>query len=379
MDLSLNETQEMFKQTARDFLAAEFPTSLVRQIEATEQGYSPEMWRKMAELGWLGVPFPERFGGLDGSLLDVAVLAEELAQAAALSPYISTLLAGLLILRDGDEAQKERFLPKIAAGELIVSTALVEPSGSYEPSDITLAATSSGEAYILNGTKLFVEYASAAQELICIARSGGGLDLADPTAGISMFIVPANAPGVTIENLKVIGGDRQCEVVFDNVVVAKDRILGHPGSAWSSVAWLLDVARAIASVELVGFSQKALDMTVDYIGYREAFGRPIGSFQAAQHHCANMAIMLEGARWAAYEAVWRLSQGHEARFHAAVAKASASNAGREVTMLSHQLHGGIGYMEEFDLQFYSRRAKGWELKWGAPDQMFMEVADCVGL
>jgi alkylation response protein AidB-like acyl-CoA dehydrogenase len=379
VDLSLNETQEMFKQTARDFLAAEFPAGLARQIEVSEQGYSPEMWRKMAELGWLGVPFPEQFGGLDGLLLDVAVLAEELAQGAALTPYVSTLMAGLLILRDGDDAQKERFLPGIATGELIASTALVEPAGSYELSDIALAATSEGDGYVLNGTKLFVEYASAAQELICIVRSGGAPDPADPAAGLGMFIVPTDAPGVTIENLKVIGGDRQCEVVFDNVAVTKHRILARPGSAGASVAWLLDVARALAAVELVGFAQKALDMTVDYIGYREAFGKPIGSFQAAQHHCANMATMLQGARWAAYEAVWRLSQGYEASHHAAVAKASASNAGREVTMLAHQLHGGIGYMEEFDLQFYSRRAKGWELKWGTPDQMLMKVAECAGL
>lgn len=377
MDLSLSETQEMFKRTARDFLAAEFPTSLVRQIESDGRGYSPEVWQKMAELGWLSVPFPEQWGGLDGSLLDVAVLAEEMAQAAALSPYLSTLLSGLLILRAGNDAQKERFLPRIAAGELIVSTALVELSGSYEAEGIQLSAVARGDGYVLNGTKLFVEYASAAQELICVARTQSGA--ADATVGISLFIVPTDAPGVTIENLKVIGGDRQCEVVFDNVEVTKDRLVGQLHGAWPSVEWLLDVARALAAVELVGFGQKALDMTVDYIGYREAFGRPIGSFQAAQHHCANMAIWLEGPRCAAYEAAWRLSQGFEARFHAAVAKVSASNAGREVTMLAHELHGGIGYMAEFDLHFYSRRAKGWELKWGTPDQMLREVADCTGL
>lgn len=376
MDLRLNETQEMFKQTARDFLAAEFPASLVRQIEAGAEGHSPEIWKKMAELGFLGVPFPEQCGGLGGSLLDVAVLTEELAQVAALSPYVSTLVSGLLISREGNKAQKERYLPAIAAGELIVSTALLESSGSYEPEGIQLKAAAQGDGYILNGTKLFVEFASASQELICVARSASG---ADATSDISLFIVPADAPGITIENLKVIGGDQQCEVVFENVTVTKDRMLGQAGKAWPAVAWLIDVARVLASVELVGFAQKALDMTIEYIGYREAFGQPIGSFQAAQHHCANMAMSLEGARWASYEAVWRFSEGQDSRFHAAVAKASASNAGREVTMLAHQLHGGIGYMEEFDLQFYSRRAKGWELKWGTPDQMYLQVADCVGL
>lgn len=376
MDLSLSETQEMFKQAAREFLAAEFPTSLVRQIERDERGYSPDVWQKMSDLGWLRVPFPALYGGLDGSLLDVAVIAEEMAQAAALSPYLTALLSGLLIMREGDEALRKRFLPGIASGELIVSTALVEPSGSYDATGIQLAAVAQGSGYVLNGTKLFVEYANAARELICIARTQRDVSA---EAGVSLFIVPADAPGVMIENLNVIGGDRQCEVVFNNVRIGNDRIVGSLHQAWPSVAWWLDVARALASVELVGFGQKALDMTVDYIGYREAFGRPIGSFQAAQHHCANMATSLEGARWSAYEAVWRLSKGLDATFHAAVAKASASNASREVTILAHELHGGIGYMTEFDLHFYSRRAKGWELKWGTPDQMFLKVAASAGL
>lgn len=372
MDLSLSETQEMFKQSARDFLAAEFPIWLVREVEADELGHSPGIWRKMAELGWLGVPFPEELGGLEASLQDVAVLAEEMAQSAALSPYMPTLLAGLLILREGDEAQQQSYVPRICSGDLIMSTALVEPSGSYEAEGVQLTAVETDAGFVLNGTKLFVEYANAADELICVARTASGSEAAD---GISLFVVPADAPGVGIEPLRVIGGDRQCEVAFENVVVSRDRLLGELGGAWPAVEWMLDVARAIASVELVGFGQKALDMTVDYIGYREAFGRPIGTFQAAQHHCANMATWLEGARWASYEAVWRLSEGLDARFHAAVAKAAASNAAREITMLAHQLHGGIGYMEEFDLHFYSRRAKGWELKWGTPDQMFLKVAE----
>lgn len=372
MDLSLSETQEMFKQSARDFLAAEFPTSLVRRLEADEKGHSVEIWRQMAELGWLGVPFAEQYGGLGGSLEDVAVLAEEMAQAAALSPYVATVGAGLLIEREGDDAQREDYLPRICAGELIATLALVEPSGSYEAHGVQLEAVEKDGAFVLNGTKLFVEYANAADELVCVARTDRG---ADPTEGITVFIVPTGAPGVSIERLAVIGGDNQCEVVLTDVEVAKDRVLGEVNGGWPAVAWLVDVMRALASVELVGFGQKALDMTVDYIGYREAFGRPIGTFQAAQHHCANMATWLEGSRWSSYEAVWRLSEGLDASFHAAVAKAAASNAGREVTILAHQLHAGIGYMQEFDLQFYSRRAKGWELKWGTPDQMFLKVAD----
>lgn len=376
MDLRFSETQEMFKQSARQFVESEFPSSLLRQLEREQLGYSPEVWQQMAELSWTSAPFPEQYGGLGGSLVDVAVLAEQLAEGAALSPYLPTVLAGLLILRAGSDEQKQRFLPGICDGSLIASVALVEPSGSYEPDGIQLHAASHGGAYVLNGTKLFVEYANAANELICVARTGTD---SEAGSGVTLFLVPADASGVAIEPLKVIGGDRQCEVSFTDVEIRSDRVLGTVNDGWPEVSWLVDVARALASVELVGFAQKALDMTVDYIGYREAFGRPIGSFQAAQHHCANMAIAVEGARWAAYEAVWHLSEGQDAAYHAAAAKAAASTAGREVTILAHQLHGGIGYMEEFDLQFYSRRAKGWELKWGTPDQMALKVAEGIGL
>ena len=376
MDLSLSDTQEMLRQSARDFLASQFPSSLVRRLERDELGYSPEVWQQMAGLSWTAAPFPEQYEGLDGSLLDVAVVTEELAQAAALTPYVPTLVAALTILRTGSAEQKARLLPGICDGSRLMSVALVEPSGSYEPQGIQLTATQRDDGYVLNGTKLFVEYANSANELICVARTQSG---SDQSTGITLFVVPADADGISMESLQVIGGDRQCEVVFSDVVVAAENVLGDIDDGWATVAWMLDVARALASIELVGFAQRALDMTLDYVGYREAFGRPIGSFQAVHHHCANMAMLLEGARWAAYEAVWRLSEGLDASLQAASAKAAANTAGREVTMMAHQLHAGIGYMEEFDLQFYSRRAKGWELKWGTPDQMYLKVADGIGL
>jgi len=376
VDLKLTETQEVLRQTARTFLAAEFPPSLVRELEHTELGHSPEIWRKLAEMAWTALPFPGEYDGLDGSLTDVAVVAEELAQAASLTPYIPTILGGLAVQRTGSEGLKDRLLPGISSGSVVMSVALVEASGSYEPEHINLAATKRGDGYVLKGTKLFVEYARAANELVCAARTDSS---ADAASGITLFVVPADAPGVSITQLKVIGGDAQSEVVFSDVEVSADRVLGVAGEGWDTVAWMLDVARALSSMELVGIAQRALDMTVDYVGYREAFGRPIGSFQAVHHHCANMAMLLEGARWSTYEALWQLDKGMDATYQCAAAKAAASTAGREVTMMSHQLHGGIGYMEEFDLQLYSRRAKGLELRWGTPDQMFLKVADTLGV
>lgn len=376
MDLKLSEIQESLKESARRFLASEFPTSLVRQIERDTLGYSPEIWRQMSDLSWMAAPFAGEYGGLDGSLLDVAVITEELAQAAALTPYVPTIVAGLVIQRVGSQAQKDRFLRAVCENGVEMSVALVEPTGTYEPAGVNLAATRRGDGYVLNGTKLFVEYANAAKELICVARTRSGPDAA---VGITLFIVPTDAHGITRESLKVIGGDQQSEVVFTNVEVSADRVLGVVDEGWTTVEWMLNIARSLASMEQVGFAQRALDMTVDYVGYREAFGVPIGSFQATHHRCADMAIALEGARWATYEAIWRLDEGLDATYLASAAKAIADRAGREVTMSAHLLHAGIGYMEEFDLQFYSRRAKGWELKWGTPDQMYLKVADSLGI
>ena len=377
MDLKLTETQEELKQTVRDFLASEFPSWLVRQLEQDGTGHSPEVWGKITEMAWTALPFGSEHDGLDGSLMDVAVVAEELAQAAALTPYVPTLLAGLAVQCAGSDQLKDRFLRGICDGSIVMSVAFVEAAGSYEPQHVHLSASKRGDNYVLNGTKLFVEQATAADELICVARSSE--NGADATSGITLFVVPTDAPGVSVESLAVIGGDPQSEVIFADVEVSADRVLGVVGEGWATVEWLLEVARTLASMELVGFAQRALDMTVDYVGYREAFGRPIGSFQAVQHHCANMAMAVEGARWATYEALWLLDEGKDAAYQSAAAKAAANIAGREVTMMAHQLHGGIGYMEEFDLQLYSRRAKGWELKWGTPDQMFLEVAATLGV
>jgi alkylation response protein AidB-like acyl-CoA dehydrogenase len=376
VDLSLTETQEVLRRTARDFLGSEFPSYLVRELEHTELGHSREIWAKLAEMAWTALPFSSEHEGLDSSLMDVAVVVEELAQAAALTPYVPTMLAGLAVQRSGSEDLKGRLLPGITDGSTVATIALVESSGSYEPEHINLTATRTGDAYVLNGTKLFVEYAAAADELVCVARTSSD---GAATEGITLFVVPADTPGVEMTSLKVIGGDAQSEVVFSDVEISADRVLGVEGEGWETVEWLLNVARALSSMELVGIAQRALDMTVDYVGYREAFGRPIGTFQAVQHHCANMAMLLEGARWSTYEALWKLDEDLDAAYQCAAAKAAASTAGRDVTMMSHQLHGGIGYMEEFDLQLYSRRAKGLELRWGTPDQMFLKVADTLGV
>lgn len=380
MDLALNEAQEMLKQTARDFLAREFPKSLLREVEASERGYAPEVWAKMAELGWLGIALPEEYEGTGGSLLDLGVLLEEMGRAAFLGPYFSTVVTGALpVLWAGNEAQKQEILPRVASGQELLTLAVVEPAGRYDPASINLRATAQGDHYVLDGTKMFVEYPHVADRILCVARTR---DASDPAAGLTVFIVDGRSQGLTCTHLKTTGGDKQCEVKFEGVRVPAENVLGGPSAVdqgWPLVARTLEAATALMCADMVGGLQQVLEMTVEYVSMRVQFGQPIGKFQAVQHHCANMAMLVDGARLTTYEAIWKLSEGLPAAKEVAVAKAFTSDAYREVTLTAHQLHGGIGFMQEYDLQFYSRRAKSMELKLGTPHEHLAAVAQHVGL
>ena len=375
MDLSLNEEQEMLRKMARDFLANECPKTLVRQMEEDEKGYSPELWAKMAEQGWLGLPFPEKYGGAGYSFLDLAVLLEEMGRACLPGPYFSTVvLAGFAILEAGTEEQKQKLLGAIAEGKLIATLALTEPSASYDPKDIQVTATPEGDGYVINGTKLFVPDAHVAQCLVVVARTGGqGAD------GITLFLVDPQAPGVSITLLKTIAADKLCEVTFNGVKVGRDAVLGEVGKGWPVVEKVLQRATAAKCAEMVGGAQQVLEMTVGYAKERVQFGRPIGSFQAIQHHCANMAIDVDGSRFITYQAAWLLSEGQPCTKEVAMAKAWTSEAYRRVTALGHQVHGGIGFTKDHDMQLYYRRAKAAEVTFGDADFHRDIVAREIGL
>jgi alkylation response protein AidB-like acyl-CoA dehydrogenase len=359
MKLTLTEEQEMLKKTARDFLADKCSKKFIKQMEESETGYSRELWREMAELGWMGLAFPEKYGGGDMTFLDLAVLLEEMGRACLPGPFSPTVvLGGLSILDLGNEEQKQEYLPKIIRGEKIFTLALTEPGyNTYDASSITVEATPGGGSYTIKGTKLFVPDAHIVDYLLCVART-------KPKNEITMFLADAKNPKINYTVLKTIAYDKLCEVVFDQMPVPKANILGQLDQGWSAVQRIIQRAAVGKCCEMVGNIQRVLEMTVDYAKERKQFDRPIGSFQAIQHHCADMATDVDGARFSTYQAAWMLSEGLPCTKEVAIAKAWIGEASQRVFALAHQIHGAIGVTIEHDLHYYTRRAKAAELAFG---------------
>ena len=377
MDLGLSEEQEMLKTLARDFLQKECPKRLVRQLDESDEGYSAELWQKMARQGWMGLVFPEKYGGSDGNFLDLLVLLEEMGYNILPGPFFSTVvLGGLTILAAGSEEQKMEFLPKIAGGERILSFALTEPSASYDAASVKTKAIARNGEYVIKGTKLFVLNANVADYILCVARTR---KTKNPEDGITIFLVDAKSPGVKCTLLKTLARDKQCEVVFDNVTVSEKSIVGEQDKGWPIVKDVLQKATVAKCAEMVGGAQAALDMAVNYAKERVQFGRPIGSFQAIQHYCANMATDVSGSRFITYKAAWKVSEGLPAALDVAIAKTWASEAYGRVTLSAHQIFGAIGFTMDHDIHLYYRQAKAAEIIFGDADFQRAIVARELGL
>lgn len=365
MDLGLTEVQQMLKSSAREFLSQECPLMLVRVMEEHELGVTEDLWRQISSLGWTGLVFPEQYGGTGGDFIDLAVLLEEMGRSLLPGPFFSTvILGGLTVLDAGTDAQKFDVLNKICSGQLRMTLALTEASATLEPWGVETTASREADAYRLSGTKLFVPDAHVADLMVVAARTDTG---PDPAAGITLFLVPGNSPGVSVSQLNSIALDRQCEVTLDNVTVLADAVLGEVNQGWPIIQRALQRAIAGKCLEMLGGADAVLDMTVEYAKQRTQFGRPVGTFQAVQHHCANMAIDVEGSRHIAYQAAWRISEGLPAKREVAMAKAWISGAYQRVCATAHQCHGAIGFTREHNLQLYTRRAKVQELSYGDVD------------
>ena len=362
MELGLNEVQQMLKSSAREFLSQESPLTLARAMEEDPRGYTDELWRQLVGLGWTGLVFPEQYGGTGGNFLDLAVLLEEMGRSLVPGPFFSTVvLGGLTVLDAGTDAQKQDLLPRICSGELMMTMALTEPSASYEPWGIETTATRQGDGFVINGTKLFVADAQAADLMLVVARTTSESDSAH---GITLFLVPAASQGITVSSLNTIASDRQCEVTLSQVNVPAESVLGKVGEGWPVVQRTLQRAVAGKCVEMLGGADAVLEMTVEFVKQRTQFGRPVGSFQAVQHHCADMATDVEGSRNIVYQAAWRIAEGGPADREVSMAKAWMSGAYQRVCATAHQCHGAIGFTKEHDLQLYTRRAKVLELTYG---------------
>lgn len=377
MDLGLNEEQKILKKGARDFLADKFPKEYIEELEASETGYSSQIWKEMAELGWMALPFPEAYGGIGMGFLDLAILLEEMGRVCLPGPYFSTvILGGLPICDVGSDKQKQEYLPKLVRGETLFTLALTELSARYDAVGIEVKATRNEGSYVLNGTKLFVPDAHIADYMLVVAKTS---DRAEPEGGITMFVVDAKSPGLSSTLLKTIANDKLCEVAFNEVTAAGGNILGGVDHGWSEVQKIIQRAALSKCCEMVGGMGRALEMTVDYAKNRVQYGRPIGNFQVIQHYCANMMTDVDIVRLTTYHAAWMLGEGFSCTKEVAIAKVLTSEACRRVASLAHQIHGAIGFTREHDLQLYSRRFKAAEVTFGDVDFHCQTIAQEIGL
>ncbi len=357
MDFDLSKPQKLLQESARALLARECGPGRVRELMETETAQDEGLWRSFADQGWTGLCVPEEHGGLGLGLVEMAAVAEEMGRACVPGAFLSTLFAAALVERAGSAGQRAKYLEAIAAGELKATVALLEEGASWETEGVKLGATREGGHFSLEGRKLFVPDAAVADLIVCVARDGDGL---------ALLPVARGAAGLRITPMPSMDATRKLyEVAFEGVRVAEGEALGADGDAGAALRGALEAATAVLCAEMVGGMQWVLDTTVEYAKTRQQFGRVIGSFQAVQHMCADMLLLTESARSAAYYAAWALSEGDpKASGAVSVAKAYCSDAYREVANRGVQVHGGIGFTWEHDLQLYYKRSKSSETLYG---------------
>ena len=364
MEFSLSEEQEMLKTMARDFLENECPKTHVREMMEDEMGFSRELWKKMADVGWLGLVFPEEYGGSGMNFRDLAVLCEETGRALLPGPFLQTiLLVGMPILTAGTEEQKKEYLPKIASGDMVCTLAVLEEDGDFWPDGVQIKAMQRGNDYIVNGTKLFVNNAKGVDYILVAARTRRAVD---PEDGITLFLVDTTEWGTYVAPLKSMDQTRQqFEVTFNQVAVPASNIIGELHKGWPILKEAAQKTTAALCAEMVGGGEWVLETTVNYAKDRIAFGVPIGSFQIIKHKCADMFSGLEYSRslmeWAA-EAI--KENDPSAPMAVSMAKTYCGDTYKMVCDHGVQIHGGIGFTWDHDMHLYFKRARSSDTAFG---------------
>jgi alkylation response protein AidB-like acyl-CoA dehydrogenase len=365
VQLVLNEDQELLAKTATDFVAEKSPVKRMRDLRdaGDPDGFSRALWKEMAELGWVGVPFPEAVGGADMGLAELAVILEPLGRQLAPEPFLSTvLLGGQALLLGGSEAQQAAYLPGVTAGDVFLALAYQEKGSRYDVNHVATRAAKDGEGWKISGEKIQVLEGSSADALIVSARTDGEEGDAD---GISLFLVPADAAGLERTRQHRVDSRGVALVRLDGVAVGADAAVGAPGQGGALLERVVDRATAGLCAEMLGSMSQAFDSTLQYLKDRKQFGVPIGSFQALKHRAAEMFIEIELSRSATMAAVRGIDEDDpEAAKLVSLAKARCSDAGMLVAYEAIQMFGGIGMTDEHDIGFYLKRARVAELTFG---------------
>jgi alkylation response protein AidB-like acyl-CoA dehydrogenase len=377
MDFDLNEQQNMLKTMARDFLAGACTKARVRELEKDEKGYDPDMLSKMVELGWMGLIFPEKYGGMGAEFLDLMVLMEEMGRNITPGPFFSTVgLCAIPILKFGTEIQKKKYLPPVAEGRNIWSLAYTENSGRFSPVDINCLAMADGKNYVINGEKWFAPFAHIADYLLVICRTDAAKAGTD---GLTVFIIGARSKGIKTELIPTLSGDGQCKIRFKNVIVSKRDILGKLDQGWKVINYLMQRATILKCAEMAGACEAVLDMTQAYAKDRVQFDKPIGSFMAIQHKLVDMLTDVEGLQYLVHYAAWLVSTGAKADMAVSLAKAKANEVYQRICIDGIKIHGAIGFTMDHDIGCYFRRVKAAEFMLGDTDLHLEKVAGEMGL
>ena len=370
MNFAFSEEQEELRRYARQWLGDRMPPARVRELMSTPEGFDRADWSAVAELGWQAMAIPEEYGGAGFGLLEVAVLLEEQGRTMFCGPFLSTVVgAANAILLAGSEVQKSEVLGRIAAGEVVVALAVTEDGRRFDGEHMGTSAVADGGGWVIDGTKRYVVDGDTADLLVVAAQTADG---------VALFVVDPNAEGVTRTPLPTMDETRkQADVALSQVKVGEDARLPHADA--STLRRVNEILAVALALEQVGGAQATLDMAVQYAKDRQQFGKPIGSFQAVKHLCADMLVSVESARAAAYYAAWTLAEGNdEAATVVPLAKAYCSDAFVECAAANIQVHGGIGFTWEHDAHLYFKRAKSSQLMLGTPASHRRQLADRLG-
>jgi alkylation response protein AidB-like acyl-CoA dehydrogenase len=375
MNFGFSEEQELLRQEVRKFLDQQCPLEEVRRIAETPDGYSSEQWKQLAELGWLGLVIPERYGGSGLGWEELVVLLEETGRTLLPSPLISTTLAASAILDSGSEVQRERWLPVIADGSCIGTLAMVEESDVLGPAGIALRGEPEGDGFVLHGEKRYVADGAQANLVVVGFRTGDGDE------DLSLALIETDAAGVSTAEVRTLDRTKRLATLkLNGVRVSRDEILGRPGSARAAIADLLDRGAIAITAEVIGASEGAHALTLQYAKDRVQFGSPIGRFQGVKHPLAEGYVDIESMKSLLYYAAWALEASpNEVPLSASKAKGFASEAFTRIGVMGIQLHGAVGYTDEYDIQLYLKRTKWARPMYGDEDYHYDRVATFGGI
>ena len=365
------EEELMVKNAAREFLEAESPASLARAVEQDERGYSLELWEKMASLGWFGISLPETHGGGGLPVTYLGLIIEECGRAIAPVPMHSTSTASLAVAKFGDPQQRQDILPRVARGELIMTFAVQEQDPRLRPDAIQCRGEVDGDSLVISGVKHFIDNYSAAELMVMAVRTAAR---SDANQGITLVVVPTNAAGISETRLTTLAKDSQSKLDLNGVRVPLGNVIGAINEGWPATQAMLDIGTALLCAQIVGAARKDAEMAIEYAKNRVAFGRPLAGFQSIQHLCADMVVWCDGAQLLTYEALWKMDEGLPYAVEVSQAKAFTNDKCQATVRSSQQIHGGIGFMMEFDLHLWYRRVTAWTMRLGTSFEHRARVA-----